>query len=345
MFQNSYMNSGAGCDAYPASYEFGDVADPSADWLSSPVLGLSDWPADHQFNDDYATSPISSPGICTPVAGESRNYFNDCFGEASQQSSRTSPPTEAVRTSSSYPQAVPPSNWNPSSAGANSQVSGMSYVPLSLIHDPHAGANDDYNDGTRGPMYSLSSSVAFTREDSPESAFRGAWEPPKASKRHSGSSKPGKSSSRVKEKSQQHLQKGSSSSGSKGHQLRSTKKGHRINVSEKDDLPSTESTKVSKTSHNMVEKQYRTRLNGQFSNLLGALPQDLIEAEVEGYGRDDSGGAEKKVSKAEVLMLAKRHIETLEQERVGLENGNKELSENMQHLKAAWVSMGGRVIP
>jgi hypothetical protein len=95
----------------------------------------------------------------------------------------------------------------------------------------------------------------------------------------------------------------------------------------------------------MVEKQYRSRLNSQFSNLLGFLPPETVDAEVDGYGRSDSGSAEKKVSKAEVLMLAKRHIEKLEQENMSLEGNNKELLENMMHLRGTWARMGGCVPP
>jgi len=95
----------------------------------------------------------------------------------------------------------------------------------------------------------------------------------------------------------------------------------------------------------MVEKQYRNRLNGQFSTLLAALPPDLVGAEIEGYGRDDLGGCEKKVSKAEVLVLARRHIENLEQEKMGLQDKNNDLMRDMQRLKGAWVGLGGQVLP
>lgn len=105
-----------------------------------------------------------------------------------------------------------------------------------------------------------------------------------------------------------------------------------------------ETTKMSRTSHNMVEKQYRNRLNGQFSTLLGVLPPDLVGVEVEGYGRDDSS-AEKKVSKAEVLILAKRRIQDLERAKVNLEESNGALLEDMQRLKGAWSDMGGQVLP
>lgn len=133
----------------------------------------------------------------------------------------------------------------------------------------------------------------------------------------------------------------SSSSSSKRHQLRSTKHGQKINYSERTDAGSTESTKGARTSHNLVEKQYRTRLNSHFSTLLGVLPQDVVGAEIDGYGGGDTSGPERKVSKAEVLVLAKSHIETLEQTKQRLEGDKEALLEDVQRLKGAWVRMGG----
>jgi Helix-loop-helix DNA-binding domain len=99
----------------------------------------------------------------------------------------------------------------------------------------------------------------------------------------------------------------------------------------------------SKNSHNMVEKHYRIRLNGQFSTLLNALPPEVVGAEIEGYVRGDPG-AEKKVSKAEVLILAKRHIETLERQYSSLDGDHEVLIGDMQRLKEAWVGIGGQVL-
>jgi hypothetical protein len=72
---------------------------------------------------------------------------------------------------------------------------------------------------------------------------------------------------------------------------------------------------------------------------------DVVGAEVRGVGNGDSGGAEKKVSKAEVLVLAKQHIETLERSRRKLEEDKRALLVDVQRLKGAWVSMGGEVMP
>ncbi|KAJ9133893.1 hypothetical protein NKR23_g10456 [Pleurostoma richardsiae] len=69
-------------------------------------------------------------------------------------------------------------------------------------------------------------------------------------------------------------------------------------------------------SHNQVEKQYRSRLNQHFERLLAALPaSDNVYGDEDGEGGAD--GAEgldsnKRLSKAEVLDIARRHICTLE---------------------------------
>ncbi|PVH82611.1 hypothetical protein DL98DRAFT_130244 [Cadophora sp. DSE1049] len=68
--------------------------------------------------------------------------------------------------------------------------------------------------------------------------------------------------------------------------------------------------KHARLNHNQVEKQYRNRLNGQFETLLLALPRE-----------DGEGGEGKKRSKAEVLMLARKHIRDLERDRRRLEDG------------------------
>ena len=83
-----------------------------------------------------------------------------------------------------------------------------------------------------------------------------------------------------------------------------------------------------------MEKQYRNRLNGQFETLLDALPSE-----------DDRAGAKSRVSKAEVLMLAKRHIVQLEREKMELEGRRRELESGVEDLKRRFVGMGGVCMP
>jgi hypothetical protein len=64
--------------------------------------------------------------------------------------------------------------------------------------------------------------------------------------------------------------------------------------------------------HNIVEKQYRIRLNKHFEKLLESIPADLVRSGLSSARRAD--GSERKVSKCEVLRLARTRIEELEEE-------------------------------
>ncbi|KAK3692763.1 hypothetical protein B0T22DRAFT_25043 [Podospora appendiculata] len=120
-----------------------------------------------------------------------------------------------------------------------------------------------------------------------------------------------------------------------------------------------ESTEERKTrsSHNLVEKQYRNRLNAQFESLLNALPETLRSQPGTADGVDLDGGSggggvrgggsvdaaapaqsldvgERRLSKAEVLDLSRRYIQSLERERDMLEQEREELIEGMERLRA-----------
>ncbi len=88
--------------------------------------------------------------------------------------------------------------------------------------------------------------------------------------------------------------------------------------------------------HNQVEKQYRNRLNAQFERLLGALPADMRHDAGGGSDGDVASPADdRRMSKAEVLDLATRHIRSLEGERTALQverNGLIEDIDNMQQV-------------
>lgn len=89
----------------------------------------------------------------------------------------------------------------------------------------------------------------------------------------------------------------------------------------------------------MVEKQYRTRLNVQFTTLLEAIPQEAIGTQIDGY--IDTGGHRGKISKGDVLALAKRYIQTLEKDKENLERENREQKLRTSRLRAAWTKIGG----
>ncbi|KAK0711156.1 hypothetical protein B0H67DRAFT_555182 [Lasiosphaeris hirsuta] len=91
-----------------------------------------------------------------------------------------------------------------------------------------------------------------------------------------------------------------------------------------------------RNSHNLVEKQYRNRLNAQFENLLNTLPDAVLPARGSGSGRLDSvfGFEDKKLSKGEVLDLSMRYIRALERDCSRLEREREELKRTVDELHA-----------
>jgi predicted nuclease with TOPRIM domain len=75
-------------------------------------------------------------------------------------------------------------------------------------------------------------------------------------------------------------------------------------------------------------------LNGQFETLLSSLPID-----------DDRVGAKSRVSKADVLVLAKKHIMQLEREKMMLEEQRQKLQGNVQELRRKFMEVGGVCMP
>jgi len=78
-----------------------------------------------------------------------------------------------------------------------------------------------------------------------------------------------------------------------------------------------------RNAHNVVEKQYRNRLNARFEGLLGALPSSLCP--------DDS---DIRVSKGDVLDMSATYIRTLESQCSRLEREHKELTSSIDRLHA-----------
>ncbi|CZR67384.1 uncharacterized protein PAC_17283 [Phialocephala subalpina] len=325
---------------YPAGQRGGCITSPQSDWFATPVLSTPDWPNDGQPGELYAASPISSPGISTPSNGDSWNVFDDSFRKSIGPSPLTSPTMDTFASPMMrYPQNASQQTWSSTwSPGIDSQRPASSYLPLSMIYDLSTACESGDGEETENSMYPYQSLDTY---ESPQSPRKAAWGSAKHTRRASESSKPDRHSTRSKRRVSSSRTE-SSSSPTKGHQLRSTKQGQRISYQEPDTTNDT--LKGVRTSHNMVEKQYRTRLNGQFSTLLSALPPDVVGTEVDGSVSVNSG-AEKRVSKAEVLVLAKKHIENLERTKKSLEGDKRHLIEDVQRLKEAWARMGGDVMP
>jgi len=110
----------------------------------------------------------------------------------------------------------------------------------------------------------------------------------------------------------------------------------------------------SRSNHNQVEKQYRNRLNSQFELLLSTLPKEELPSSSSSNCPEMSRGDEygegetdamRRVSKAEVLVLAERHIKRLERESQELEEDNADLKARVGELKRVWVERGGVIMP
>jgi hypothetical protein len=87
------------------------------------------------------------------------------------------------------------------------------------------------------------------------------------------------------------------------------------------------------------------RLNNQFSILLDALPPDIIDAQTQsGYLDEKQKETEKerKISKGEVLILARQYIEELERTKMRLEKERKALLADVGRLKGAWLAVQSR---
>jgi hypothetical protein len=94
-----------------------------------------------------------------------------------------------------------------------------------------------------------------------------------------------------------------------------------------DGSPSCGSDPANRTNHNLIERKYRNRLNEQFETLLSALPASRGNNQ----NKDEEFRA-KRISKAEVLILAKERIEALERERGKLEFERCKLREDLDML-------------
>ncbi|TEA19340.1 Allergen Fus c 3 [Colletotrichum sidae] len=117
-----------------------------------------------------------------------------------------------------------------------------------------------------------------------------------------------------------------------------------------------------RASHNLVEKQYRNRLNAQFEGLLNALPEQVrgpagvAAGAGAGTGDGDGGGGggddsdpqhadqERRVSKAEVLDMARRHIKSLERERHELQRERSDLLRNLEMMEHEMAGTGEIVV-
>ncbi|KAK4170078.1 hypothetical protein QBC43DRAFT_307108 [Cladorrhinum sp. PSN259] len=107
-----------------------------------------------------------------------------------------------------------------------------------------------------------------------------------------------------------------------------------------DDDDLTPEERRARRNHNLVEKQYRNRLNAQFERLLAVLPLDQYRSSM---SQGDTGRGilassildEKRMSKAEVLDLAVRRIRMLEADRERMQRDKREMVRRIDLMAGA----------
>ncbi|PNP57193.1 hypothetical protein FNYG_15280 [Fusarium nygamai] len=156
---------------------------------------------------------------------------------------------------------------------------------------------------------------------------------PSVSDAASPSSRPQDSRAIIRSKSTS-IASTTSTSPSRQAKLRSASRTSKNSQARLNDTPKERRTRAS---HNLVEKQYRNRLNAQFESLLSSLPEQLRAGNNGNGDTDESEGndADRRVSKGEVLEMARKHIQLLEQECAQLERENLELHGNLRRLKGS----------
>lgn len=128
-----------------------------------------------------------------------------------------------------------------------------------------------------------------------------------------------------------------STTSSRPSRLRSASRTSKNNVQKPNDTPEDRRTRAS---HNLVEKQYRNRLNSQFELLLSAIPEQIRQGGEAENSDGAADSADRRVSKGEVLEMARKHIKSLERERDILEKEKNELLGSLRSLKGSVSSEG-----
>ena len=297
---------------YPIGCELQYPAQSSSDWTFSP-------PA---MSSPCIESPLSTPEVHQDSSWNPLDQPNDVGS--------------LVPPANSYLSCPPNANL---STNRSSNIEGGTQPFVSLVAINDTSIFDDIEDDQETPKLGADQR---SLPPSPTTNYQPNWGSG-STRRSPTSSSPSKTvtNSKRRKSSDKEARPLSRSKSESTSRLRSTRTSRSTTFpatapAESPSLSSSsyEASKGSRTSHNQVEKQYRNRLNGQFETLLQTLPKDL-----------ERDGADQRVSKAEVLVLARRHILQLETEKKVLEEKRSELEGDVVELKRRFVGIGGICMP
>jgi hypothetical protein len=331
------------------------------------------WTSNQYPTYEYQTTPVpasSQPIYSSPVI-DPRDLSDHNYKELPQINlfsfGSSTPDSSYQYTYQQYASSVS----NPTWSTYTPQATHSSHLPTSYAHDNFEG--EEEGGATALPNCPFASPPEDNDTQS-KSPYKPAWgasseknsESASEDKRHSK-----RSTASDKDWRPTHRKSGSPTS---FRQLRNSKPSQLSKfTSANSDSESGSSSRSSKgrQNHNLTEKKYRSKLNGQFETLLSALP--AIPDSMEGYGEDQV--SEKKISKAEggcpycsvpckhlfsvstseshllglmeclliglVLVMAKDRIRALEKKREMLEGQKQTLKNDVEHLRGVLVSLGG----
>jgi hypothetical protein len=304
-------------------------------YMSSPRG--NDHPATQSFlgfesgGEDHLTSPVASPALETPVNSDC-NLFDAGFGKSLKPDCLMS---SAPDNDAEYP---PQSTWTPAwRQELDPRGFNFSGNALPLTQDNIVPTNEEEIPPTE-TFVEQQSSMNSPPPISP--LPKPAWGVSNGRSKGSRSSKSERRSARRRPSHNEYQTDGKvSSTSSKSHGRGNTK----AHISKSEPLRSGTSKDDSRAIHNLIERQYRNRLNNQFSSLLDAIPRELVVAEVgNGYGDAEREALDKRVNKGDVLMLAKRHIEALEKRGRELETQREVMLRDIDQYKKMWMRRDGQ---
>ncbi|PMD34363.1 hypothetical protein L207DRAFT_570963 [Hyaloscypha variabilis F] len=302
---------------YPLPHVVGNVAQPAAQPRGNGVQYR-----DFDFS-DCSTGFGNAEVPCAPFAVSSPGVFtSDCDSSWDPFESQFTP---------QYLQ-------NPSTAAMDSDHQNIHTSHVPYIHSPvhttqasgvaHDDNDNDNEEDSDGDKMSYSPSIAsptsMSGKSSTGSDHRGG--PNESQQDFNPDHKSQRPNEKLSRKTRRHLTS-SIPETSTAYKLRGVSTSPRMETS---CGSKAENTPQSRVSHNMVEKMYRTRLNTQFSNLLDAIPTEVAVQRFDGYV--GTGGGRGRVSKGDVLALAKGYIQALEGEKRSLEQEKEENQATISRL-------------
>ncbi|KAI0402935.1 hypothetical protein F4802DRAFT_332355 [Xylaria palmicola] len=286
---------------------------PSALTAEAPfyTARASSTTSNHQNTQGYYPAPLSASGATSTLSGfqshprafyrgngaqvYSTNEYSSTDGHPESSSSASFIASRAGSYDSSFPQSVTPESGISSHVDAYNYMYSHGQGPAGVVASP-----PELSSPTLGHQHQHKKGKASSRQRKPKPPYPG-FTPESLAAAPAPSNR-----SKLRSAS------------------RTSKNTHH-------NPPASAEERKSRETHNNVEKQYRNRLNAHFESLLSALPERMQSGDGEEGGDLDTG--DRRVSKAEVLEMARRHIKALERECAVLEGERDELRENMERLR------------